>query len=216
MGGGGGQCIGSRRGGTTGSRWGVLRNCESSICVFVFPLSRRCHTTLGTLFCSHPLALLAFRVFSHHSLCRCCCTRNPFYESHLTADIPFLLSFGRFWSCRTAACKVVLGCSPSTVACLSPNVQLLSLQYFIFRRISYPSHNLAVPWRSTLNIGKALVLESLGNERIKHRHRNCSCGPGLRRLYLPYAASAGRLTSSGCPKIAISDLERSQVARDSN
>lgn len=218
MGGGGGQCIGSRRGGTTGSRWGVLRNCDDGL-VFVY-----------SCFLYHAVATRPWEPFSVPTPClpsrsgsflTILCAdavahATPFTSLTLPPTSLFILSFGRFWSCRTAACKVVLGCSPSTVACLSPNVQLLSLQYFIFRRISYPSHNLAVPWRSTLNIGKALVLESLGNERIKHRHRNCSCGPGLRRLYLPYAASAGRLTSSGCPKIAISDLERSQVARDSN
>lgn len=177
---------------------------RSSICVFVFPLSRRCHTTLGTLFRSHPLApgsfltILCADVVAH---------ATPFTSLTLPPTSLFSSALG---ACGLQDCGMQSRprLSPSTFACLSPNVQLnfslcsilFSVEYLSYRTISQ-FHALHVEHRQNS------VLESLGNERIKHRHRKCSCGPGLRRLYLPYAASAGRLTFSRCPKIAKSDLE---------
>lgn len=206
MGGGGGQCIGSRRGGATGSRRGVLRNCDDGL-VFVY-----------SCFLYHAVATRPWEPFS---------VPTPWLQGLFSPfSVPMLLHTQpllrvspyrrhpfspQLWAllvCRTAACKVVLGCLHLHSPAYHPmfnSTSVSAVSYFLSNILAIAQSRSSM--RSTMNIGKTLFLESLGNERIKHRHRKCSCGPGLRRLYLPYAASAGRLTFSRCPKIAKSDLE---------
>lgn len=113
---------------------------RSSICVFVFPLSRRCHTTLGTLFRSHPLApgsfltILCADVVAH---------ATPFTSLTLPPTSLFSSALGAF-GLQDCGMQSRPRLSPSTFACLSPNVQLnfslcsilFSVEYLSYRTIS--------------------------------------------------------------------------------
>lgn len=145
MGGGGGQCIGSRRGGATGSRRGVLRNCDDGL-VFVY-----------SCFLYHAVATRPWEPFSvptpwlpsrSGSFLTVLCAdavahATPFTSLTLPPTSLFSSALGAF-GLQDCGMQSRPRLSPSTFACLLPNVQLnfslcsilFSVEYLSYRTIS--------------------------------------------------------------------------------